>query len=95
MRVLFGAPILSLVAATTVWAQTTGTAEDNLQQKNIALPPPVTSMGSYVPAVRSGNLLFLSGVGPGLSGHQWLLRSHGRGVRREDRAARTLRSRHG
>src|SRR3989475_7774622 len=51
----------------TASAQATGGAEDNLKQKNIALPPPVTPVANYVPAVRVGNLLFLSGLGPGQS----------------------------
>jgi enamine deaminase RidA (YjgF/YER057c/UK114 family) len=38
-----------------------GTAEDNLKQKNITLPAPSRPVATYVPAVRSGNLLFLSG----------------------------------
>ncbi len=66
MRFLFGTLVLSLVVATTTWAQTEGTAEENLKQKNIALPGPSRAVGNYVPAVRSGNLLFLSACGPGL-----------------------------
>ncbi len=45
---------------TTTWAQT---AEENLRQKGIILPKPTPAVGNYVPAVRSGNLLFLSGHG--------------------------------
>ena len=60
MRVLFGIFVLSFVAATTAWAQT---AEENLKQKNITLPPPPKPVAHYVPVVRSGNLLFLAGTG--------------------------------
>ena len=60
MRVLFGILVLSLVVATSVWAQT---AEENLKQKNITLPTPPGPVANYVPAVRSGNLLFLAGTG--------------------------------
>jgi len=63
--ILFGILILTL-AATTAWAQTPGTAEDNLKQKNITLSAPSRAVGKYVPAARSGNLLFLSACGPGL-----------------------------
>src|SRR5438445_9559743 len=63
MRALVGALLLALVSASTASAQATGGAEDNLKQKNIALPPPVTPVANYVPAVRVGNLLFLSGLG--------------------------------
>jgi enamine deaminase RidA (YjgF/YER057c/UK114 family) len=62
--ILFGILMLSLVVATTAWAQ--GTAEDNLKQKNITLSAPSRAVGNYAPAVRSGNLLFLSACGPGL-----------------------------
>ena len=64
MRVLVGALVLALVSASTASAQTTGGAEDNLKQKSIVLPPPVAPVANYVPAVRVGNLLFLSGSGP-------------------------------
>ncbi len=62
VRIVFGTLVLCLGVATIVWAQ--GTAEDNLKQKNIKLPPPGSSVGTYVEAVRTGNLLFLSGHGP-------------------------------
>jgi enamine deaminase RidA (YjgF/YER057c/UK114 family) len=39
-------------------------AEARLQQLGITLPPPSTPLANYVPAVRVGNLLFLSGHGP-------------------------------
>ena len=38
---------------------------DRLQKLGIQLPKPHGPMGNYVPAVRTGNLLFLSGKGPG------------------------------
>jgi enamine deaminase RidA (YjgF/YER057c/UK114 family) len=63
MQALFGILVLSLLVPTTAWAQT---AEENLKQKNITLREPASSVGTYVPAVRSGNLLFLSGSGPGM-----------------------------
>jgi hypothetical protein len=49
MRVLFGIFVLSLVAATSAWAQT---AEENLKQKNITLPVPPGPVANYVPAVQ-------------------------------------------
>jgi enamine deaminase RidA (YjgF/YER057c/UK114 family) len=39
-------------------------AEATLKAKNIALPTQSAPMANYVSAVRSGNLLFLSGHGP-------------------------------
>jgi enamine deaminase RidA (YjgF/YER057c/UK114 family) len=39
-------------------------AEANLKKLGIELPPPPTPAGTYVGAVRSGNLVFLAGAGP-------------------------------
>ena len=41
------------------------TIEQRLDELGITLPPVPTPAGNYVHAVRSGNLLFLSGKGPG------------------------------
>lgn len=38
--------------------------EKKIQEKGIILPPPPRPVANYVPAVRSGNLLFVSGHGP-------------------------------
>ena len=64
MRALIGSLVLAVISASTASAQATGGAEDNLKQKNIELPLPTTPVANYVPAVRVGNLLFLSGSGP-------------------------------
>ncbi len=40
----------------------TTTAEDRLAELGILLPEPPTPFGAYVPAVQTGNLLFLSGM---------------------------------
>ena len=40
----------------------TTTAEDRLARLGIQLPEAPTPFGAYVPAVRTGNLLFLSGM---------------------------------
>jgi len=45
--------------------QTNG-AEHRLQNLGIRLPPTPTPLGSYVEAVQTGNLLFLSGMLPGV-----------------------------
>src|SRR5262245_59254884 len=42
--------------------------DQRLHQLGIVLPEPPTPLGAYVPAVRSGNLLFLSGMLPLRSG---------------------------
>jgi enamine deaminase RidA (YjgF/YER057c/UK114 family) len=43
-------------------------AEKRLAALGIELPPPPAPLGAYVPAVRVGNLLFLSGMLPLLEG---------------------------
>jgi len=67
MRALAVALTLSFLAATVCTNATAGTAEENLKQKNITLPAPRTPVANYVPAVRVGNLLFVSGTGPSRS----------------------------
>ena len=38
--------------------------EDKLRKLGLRLPSPATPVANYVPAVRTGNLVFLSGHGP-------------------------------
>jgi enamine deaminase RidA (YjgF/YER057c/UK114 family) len=45
------------------------TTEERLAAAGIELPPAVNPFGAYVPAVRRGNLLFLSGMLPTV-GHE-------------------------
>jgi enamine deaminase RidA (YjgF/YER057c/UK114 family) len=40
------------------------TPEERLASFGLELPPPVPPVAAYVPAVRTGNLVFLSGQGP-------------------------------
>ena len=40
------------------------TPEEVLQDMGIVLPEPPTPLATYVPAVRAGDLLFLSGILP-------------------------------
>ena len=39
-------------------------AEERLRQMGLELPTPPSPAGSYVPAMRTGNLVFLSAAGP-------------------------------
>ncbi len=64
MKALFGALILSVISAGAASAHAASGAEETLKKKNITLPTPPTPVANYVPAVRVGNLLFLSGSGP-------------------------------
>jgi enamine deaminase RidA (YjgF/YER057c/UK114 family) len=40
------------------------TARDRLASLGLALPPPPAPIGAFAPAVRAGNLLFVSGLAP-------------------------------
>jgi len=42
--------------------------EERLKELGIELPVPTTPLGSYVNAVRTGNLIYMAGKGPGLPG---------------------------
>jgi enamine deaminase RidA (YjgF/YER057c/UK114 family) len=64
MKAFFEILVLSVVSAGAAAVQAAGGAEQNLKQKNIVLPSPPMPVANYVPAVRTGNLLFLSGSGP-------------------------------
>jgi len=50
----------------------TNVIEARLVQLGITLPAPPAPIGTYVPYVVSGNLLFLSGQGPRTRDGQWL-----------------------
>jgi enamine deaminase RidA (YjgF/YER057c/UK114 family) len=48
------------------------TPEERLRELSLTLPAPPPPIGTYVGAVHTGNLLFLSGKGPDLQGgRQW------------------------
>ena len=42
------------------------TVEEKLKDMGLSIPEPPSAAGNYVPAVRTGNLVFLSGVAPRL-----------------------------
>jgi enamine deaminase RidA (YjgF/YER057c/UK114 family) len=65
MRTLIGALIFIVIGCGSAWSQTPTGAEARLKEKNIQLPSPSTPVANYVGAVRTGNLLFLAGEGPG------------------------------
>ena len=54
--------LLLLVVPASVFAQ--ADFEKKLKELGIELFPPTKPMGSYVKAVRTGNLLYLAGHGP-------------------------------
>jgi enamine deaminase RidA (YjgF/YER057c/UK114 family) len=66
MAALISAAVLEGAFVMTTSATT---AEDRLARLSIQLPDAPTPFGAYVPAVQTGNLLFLSGMLP-TSGHR-------------------------
>jgi enamine deaminase RidA (YjgF/YER057c/UK114 family) len=61
-------PCVLALAVHDAAAQTTASPEARLKALGIELPPPPKPVASYVPAVRTGNLVFLSGQGPVAAG---------------------------
>ena len=61
-------PCVLALAAQGAVAQTTASPEARLRALGIELPAPPRPVASYVPAVRTGNLVFLSGQGPTAGG---------------------------
>jgi enamine deaminase RidA (YjgF/YER057c/UK114 family) len=55
---------LVLVLTATATAQQQPSPEARLKTLGLQLPPPPKPIASYVPAVRTGNLIFLAGQGP-------------------------------
>ena len=54
------------------------TPDERLAELGIELPPPFPPAGMYVPAVRTGDLLFLSGSGPARSDGTFVVGKVGR-----------------
>ena len=59
-------------------------AESKLKELGITLPPPAKPLGNYIPGVRIGNLLFLSGHGPERNGSPTVRGKLGRELSLED-----------
>jgi enamine deaminase RidA (YjgF/YER057c/UK114 family) len=55
---------LLVLLSSPAMAQGTGSPEARLKALGIHLPPAPKPLASYVPAVRTGNLVFLAGQGP-------------------------------
>jgi enamine deaminase RidA (YjgF/YER057c/UK114 family) len=53
--------------------------DQRLRDRGIELPPPMTPLGNYVPAVVAGDLVFLSGTAPAGSDGRLLIGKVGEG----------------
>ena len=60
-NIMLGTLLVSTISICEVAAQGTARAEERLKQLKITLPSPPAPVANYVPAVRVGNLLYLSG----------------------------------
>lgn len=68
---ILGSVLLAVIGVTPAQAAEgprPGRYEARLQELGITLPPPPKPVASYVPLVRTGNLIFLSGQGPVVAG---------------------------
>ncbi len=61
-------------------------AERKLKQLGFTLPKPPAPVANYVRAVRTGNLVFLSGAGPVTEGGIWITGKLGADLKIEDGA---------
>lgn len=78
--------VCSLVAGSqdSAPARLSGDVEAVLKQLGIALPLPAKPMANYVPAVRTGNLVFLAGAGPRRDDGTFVTGKVGRTLKVED-----------
>lgn len=82
--------VLVITASSMATAQAATTPEAQLKALGIELPPAPKPVANYVPAVRTGNLVFLAGQGPLVAGKPAMTGKVGGDVSEEDgaRAAR-------
>ena len=65
-------------------SQTTGSPEARMKSLGIELPPAQKAVANYVPAVRTGNLVYLAGQGPLADGKPTITGKVGGEVSEED-----------
>jgi enamine deaminase RidA (YjgF/YER057c/UK114 family) len=89
-RVWMSVLVLVTLASANSATQESRSPEARLKALGIALPPAPKPIASYVPAVRSGNLVFLAGQGPVSGGKPTITGKVGREVSEEqgNKAAR-------
>ena len=84
MRLSAGVCALLMGGATIAVAQTGGSPEARLKALGLELPPAPKAVANYVPAVRTGNLVFLAGQGPLADGKPTITGKVGADVSEED-----------
>jgi enamine deaminase RidA (YjgF/YER057c/UK114 family) len=65
-RGFLGGALALIVGRGRVSAQSEKTAEERLTELGLELPSVPTPVATYVPSVRSGSMLYVSGSGPGV-----------------------------
>lgn len=88
-RIAFCIAVTILLVAPSLFAQK-ASYEARLRELKIELPPASKPIASYVPAVRTGNLVYLAGAGPIVAGKPTITGKVGAGLTEEqgNRAAR-------
>ena len=76
--------LLMVTVVTSVSAQAPTTPEARLKAAGIELPPAPKPVANYVPAVRTGSLVFLAGQGPLVGGKPAMTGKVGGDVTEED-----------
>ena len=84
LRGVVGGCVLIVASTSIAVAQTGGSPEARLKSLGIELPPAPKAVANYVPAVRSGNLVFLAGQGPLADGKPTITGKVGAEVSEED-----------
>ena len=64
IRLVVGGCALVAATASVAFAQAGASPEARIKTLGIVLPPAPKAVANYVPAVRTGNLVFLAGQGP-------------------------------
>src|SRR6266550_411402 len=84
VRRIAGACALVTASASIAFAQAGASPEARLKALGIVLPPAPKAVANYVPAVRTGNLVFLAGQGPLADGKPTITGKVGAEVSEED-----------
>jgi len=84
IRLVVGGCALVAATASVAFAQAGASPEARIKTLGIVLPPAPKAVANYVPAVRTGNLVFLAGQGPLADGKPTITGKVGAEVSEED-----------
>jgi enamine deaminase RidA (YjgF/YER057c/UK114 family) len=86
MRILAAALAMAFLVSANPATQESRSPEGRLKALGIELPPPPKPIASYVPAVRTGNVVYLAGQGPLAGGKPTVTGKVGRELTEEEGA---------